>query len=61
MNSAVQVGTIREVQQRLADEGFRISCYAIRRWVKSGTIPAVYTGKKALISYSSVRDLLLPG
>ena len=54
----VEVGTIREVQQRLSNEGFHISTYALRQWIKTGTLPAIYTGSKALISYASVLNLL---
>lgn len=58
MVDIVEVGTIREIQQRLSLEGFHVSSYALRRWVKEGRVPAVYTGNKALISYNSVLNLL---
>ena len=54
----VEVGTIREIQKRLCNEGFRVSTYALRQWIKAGTLPAVYAGNKALISYSAVLNLL---
>ena len=58
MGNLVEVGTIKEIHERLIAEGVRVSCYALRRWVKDGTIHAVYTGNKALISYASVHAML---
>ena len=56
--SVVQVGTIREIQARLVDEGYHVTTYAIRRWVKTGKLPAVYSGTRTLISYQHVLSLL---
>lgn len=53
-----QVGTIRQIHQRLRDEGFFVSEYALRRWVKAGNLPAVFVGSKALISFSNVIAIL---
>ena len=36
----VEVGTIREIQQRLSEEGFHVSAYALRKWIKAGILPA---------------------
>jgi len=55
------VGSIAKVQQRLAEDGYDISCYAIRMWVKRGIIPAAYSGSKALISASRVKAVLENG
>ena len=55
----VEVGTIREIQQRLSAEGFHVSTYALRQWIKAGILPAIYSGKKALISYTAVLNLLI--
>lgn len=55
----VEVGTIREIQQRLSDEGFHVSAYALRQWIKAGILPAIYSGNKALISYTAVLNLLI--
>lgn len=54
----VEVGTIREIQSRLTNEGYRVSTYALRQWIKAGSLTAVYAGNKALISYVSVLNLL---
>lgn len=43
--------TIRDSVKRAKDEGYPISEYTLRRWVKSGIIPARMIGAKALIYY----------
>lgn len=52
------VGTVRQIRKRLVEEGFQVSEYALRRWIKEGKLPAVYSGKKALISYNRVLDII---
>ena len=54
-----KVGTIRDIHKRLNDEGYHISESALRLWVKKGILPAAYSGKKALISYANVLELLV--
>lgn len=51
-------GSIREIHRRLVSEGIHISEYALRSWVKSGVIPAKYSGKKAFLLYSDVLTFL---
>lgn len=53
-----QVGTIRQIHKRLRDEGFLVSEYTLRRWVKERKLPAVFCGSKALISFSNVIAIL---
>lgn len=53
-----QVGTIRQIHQRLHDEGYFISEYTLRQWVKTGVLPAVFVGSKALISFANVIGIL---
>lgn len=53
-----KVGTIRQIHQQLWQEGYHVSEYALRQWVKDGALPAVYTGSKALIAYDKVLELL---
>ena len=53
-----KVGTIRQIHQRLIQEGYRVSECALRRWVKDGQLPAIRTGNKALISYDRVLEVL---
>lgn len=54
----LQVGTIRQVQRQLNEEGYCISENALRRWVKSGQIPAVYSGVTAYIALDTVINFL---
>lgn len=59
MNSnTFETGTIRQVHRHLNDNGFNVSEYAIRRWVKLGVIPAAYSGETAYISVANVRRIL---
>ena len=46
----LQVGTIREICKQLNENGYHISEYTLRLWVKNAVIPAVFTGSRALIS-----------
>ncbi len=48
--------TIKECAAEL-----NIPVYALRRWVKSGEVPAVYAGKKALINLDHLIDFLNGG
>ena len=57
----IAVGTIRAIHIRLISEGFQVSEYALRLWIKQGILPAVYTGNKALISYQNVLAILNGG
>lgn len=54
-----QVGTIREIQRRLVQEGHQVSECALRRWIKEEKPPAIHTGNKALISYNKVLEILM--
>ena len=48
------VVTIREAVQRAKSEGLRGSEYTLRRWLKTGAIPARNIGKKVLIYYPNL-------
>ena len=48
--------TIKECAAEL-----NIPVYALRRWVKSGEVPAIYAGKKALINLDKLIDYLNNG
>lgn len=52
------VGSIRQIHNRLIKEGYHISEYAIRIWIKTGQLKAAYVGVKALVSYSAVLRLI---
>lgn len=56
--SICQVGSIHQIYLRLVSEGYHISEYMLRQMVKRGKIPAIYSGCKALIAYSTVVNLL---
>jgi len=53
-----KVGSIREVHQRLQAEGYNVSEYRLRLWVRQGILHAVHAGKKLLISFDNVVALL---
>lgn len=53
-----KVGTIRQIHQRLRQEGFCVGEATLRLWVKDGSLPAVYAGERALISYQNVLKIL---
>lgn len=50
--------TTRETVDRLREDGYRISEYALRCWIRTGAIPARQIGKKALIYYPNVLAFL---
>lgn len=56
--NTIETGTIRQVHRHLVDNGYKVSEYAIRRWVKLGLIPAAYSGSTAYISAANVRRIL---
>ncbi len=55
----IRVGTIREIHRQLLAEGYQVPETAIRRWVKSGELPARFSGNTAYISYDRVVALLM--
>jgi len=52
------VGSIRQIHQRLLKEGYEVSEYTLRRWIKEKIIPVTYSGNKALVSYTQVLKVL---
>ena len=53
--------TINEALKRAHAEGIPLPETALRRWVKSGEIPAVYAGKKALIYWPNIVKFVCGG
>lgn len=53
--------SIRDAVRRSREDGIPISEYALRQWVRQGLIPAVSTGKKALIYYPNLVRYLQSG
>lgn len=49
-----QVMTIREVVARAKADGINISEYTLRRWIKTGDVPARRAGRKMLVYYPNV-------
>ncbi len=48
------IATIRATATRLKAEGMPVAEYALRQWVKTGAIPSVQCGQKALLFYPNV-------
>lgn len=46
--------TIREAVRRARAEGFPVSEYTLRRWVKTGVIPTRQAGTKQLLFYPNL-------
>lgn len=52
------VMTIREAVQRAKADGFPVSEYALRHWVKTGAVPVRKIGQKALLFYPNLVNYL---
>lgn len=48
--------TVRETAARAG-----VAVYAVRRWIKDGTIHAVQSGNKFYVSWGSVQQFLIGG
>lgn len=46
--------TIREAVQRAKVDGFPVSEYTLRQWVRTGAIPTRKVGQKALLYYPNL-------
>lgn len=53
--------TIPEAIKRSKDEGIPIAEVALRRWVKEGKLPVAYAGRKALIYWPNLVNLVCCG
>lgn len=53
------VGSINQIHRRLNDDGYFISLRMLRQMVVDGTLPSMSSGKKKLINYNTVVELLL--
>lgn len=54
----MKVGTIRQIHRALLQNGYHVSEYALRQWIRSGKIPAVYSGNTAYVPYEKVLSYL---
>lgn len=58
-NNTRPVPRMRTIKETAAE--LNIPVYALRQWVKSGAVPAVYAGKKALLNLDRVIEFLERG
>ena len=56
MNEPLEMLTVSEAAQK-----YGVAVFAVRRWIKTGDLPAVFTGKRALIADSNLQQFLLNG
>lgn len=56
-----EMDKLRATVKRLNAEGFPISEYTLRKWVKTGKIPASYCGNMILLYYPNVLNYLKAG
>jgi len=56
-----ETGTIPQTLKRLKEEGIYVTENALRTWVKTGSIPASYCGKRAYLWYPNVLAFLRDG
>lgn len=54
-------GTIPQTLAHLRADGINVSENALRTWVKNGSIPASYCGKRAYLWYPNVLAFLRDG
>lgn len=52
-NALPRMRTVNETAREL-----HLPVYALRQWIKSGAIPAIYCGKKALLNLDRVIEFL---
>ena len=58
----LHVGTIREICKQLNENGYHISEYTLRLWVKNAVIPAVFTGTEdEALRKSCAKRVPVPG
>ena len=48
------VDTINNTAQRLPCEGYNVAACTLRAWIHDGSLPASWSGKKALLYYPAV-------
>lgn len=58
MGTIYKAGTIRQTIRQLQQDGYQVSEYALRRWVREGIIPSVCSGAKRFITYANVVEYL---
>ena len=58
---AFETGTIPQTLEHLRSDGIYVSENALRTWVKTGSIPASYCGRRAYLWYPNVLTFLKEG
>ena len=53
--------TVAETRRRLLAEGHHVSENALRGWVRQGILPAAHIGRKVLLYYPNVLQILKNG
>ena len=53
--------TIRAAVSRAKEDGLPVSEYTLRGWIKTGRVPVVYAGTRALIYYPNIVNYLQTG
>lgn len=56
-----QVLTVRDAVTRAKYEGYPISEYSLRCWIKQELIPARFVGRKIYVDYSKIPEFLTFG
>ncbi len=56
-----KTNSIRQTVAALREDGIAISENALRRWVKEGQLPALYSGSRAYLWYPNVITFLQQG
>lgn len=53
--------TIRAAVTRAKEEGLPVSEYTLRCWIKTGRVPVVYAGTRALVYFPNIVTYLQTG
>ncbi len=53
--------TIRAAVVRCKEEGLPCSEYSLRNWIRTGRVPVVYAGTRALVYYPNIVKYLQTG
>lgn len=55
-----QIYTIREAIAQAHRDGYPITEYTLRHWIKTGELPVRYIGNRALVHYPTLVHYLCP-
>lgn len=57
-NKVSDIATIAQTAARCKEEGIPVGEKTLRRWIAEDKVPAVYTGRKALVSWRNLMRFL---